>query len=105
LESTAYRKYFLYKQFPLCENAGMSQKGLQIEKDIVEALRKQTPVRGLLGVRIRSIRPQAPEGFDIQFEIESGDRRVSVLGEIKSELSPKLLEEIAPWIRRMKSLR
>jgi hypothetical protein len=83
----------------------MTQRGLQTEKNILEALRDQTPVRGLPGVRIRSIRPRASEGFDVQFEIESGDKRVSVFGEIKSELSPKLLEEIAPWIRRMKSLR
>jgi hypothetical protein len=30
---------------------------------------------------------------------------VQVLGEIKPSFSPRLLEEIGPWIRRLKSLR
>lgn len=76
-----------------------------VESRILDALRNQTPVRDLSGVRIRSVRPQPKEGFDVQFEIESGSKRVLVLAEIKSQVSPKLLEELAPWIRRMKSLR
>jgi len=78
---------------------------LQYEKAAQEALRNQIPVRGLPGVRIRAVKAQPTEGFDVQFELESGKKRVLVLGEIKSVVSPKLLEGIAPWIRRMKSLR
>jgi hypothetical protein len=78
---------------------------LQYEKAVQEALRNQIPVRGLPGVRIRAVKAQPTEGFDVQFELESGKKRVLVLGEIKSVVAPKLLEGIAPWIRRMKSLR
>ncbi len=83
----------------------MQARTLQYEKAALVALRNQIPVRGLPGVRIRAVKAQPPEGFDVQFELESGKKRVLVLGEIKSAVSPKLLEGIAPWIRRMKSLR
>jgi hypothetical protein len=56
-------------------------------------------------VRIRTIRQQSQEPFDVSFEIESGAGRVLVFGEIKQTLSPKALQEVAPWIRRMKALR
>jgi hypothetical protein len=77
----------------------------QFEKDALQALRNQLPVRDLPGVRIRAVKPQPEDTFDVQFELESGKSRVLVLGEFKSAVSPKLLEDIAPWIRRMKTLR
>ena len=83
----------------------MQARTLQYEKAAQEALRNQIPVRGLPGVRIRAVKAQPTEEFDVQFELESRKRRVLVLGEIKSAVSPKLLEGIAPWIRRLKSLR
>ena len=83
----------------------MQARAFQFEKTVLEALRNQTPVRGLPGVRIGAVKPQPADGFDVQFELESGKKRVLVLGEIKSAVSPKLLEQIYPWIRRMKSLR
>jgi hypothetical protein len=91
--------------FLMCENSTMQTRGLQFEKTVLEALRDQIPVRGLPGVRIRVVKPQPADGFDVQFELESGKKRVLVLGEIKSAVSPRLLEQINPWIRRMKSLR
>jgi hypothetical protein len=77
----------------------------QFEKKALEALRIQLPVRNLPGVRIRAVKAQPEDTFDVQFELESGTSRVRVLGEFKSSVSPKLLEDIAPWIRRMKTLR
>jgi hypothetical protein len=77
----------------------------QFVKEALEALRKQLPVRDLPGVRIRAVKAQPEDTFDVQFELESGKSRVLVLGEFKSAVSPKLLEDIAPWIRRMKTLR
>lgn len=75
------------------------------EKKALEALRTQVPVRDLPGVRIRAVKAQPEDTFDAQFELESGTSRVRVLAEFKSSVSPKLLEDIAPWIRRMKTLR
>ena len=71
----------------------------------MQALRTQAPVRGLPGVRIRDVKPQPKDGFDVEFQLESGERSILVYGEIKPAASPKLLEQLAPWIRRMRSLR
>jgi hypothetical protein len=79
--------------------------GTQFEAQALKALRNQLPVRELPGVRIRAVKAQPEDNFDVQFELESGRSRVLVLGEFKSAVSPKLLEDIAPWIRRMKTLR
>ncbi len=83
----------------------MQSKGSQLEKDVVQALRDQTPVRDLPGVRIRDIKAQPKDGFDVEFRLESGQRSIWVYGEIKPAASPKLIEQLAPWIRRMRSLR
>lgn len=77
----------------------------QTEQLIAEALRNQIPVKNLAGVSIQDVREQPEKPFDISFELRSGGNRVQVLGEIKPNFSPRLLEEIAPWIRRLKSLR
>jgi hypothetical protein len=77
----------------------------QTEQLIAEALRNQIPVKDLAGVSIQDVREQPEKPFDISFEVRSGANRVQVLGEIKPNFSPRLLEEIAPWIRRLKSLR
>jgi hypothetical protein len=85
--------------------AVMQTTGLQLEKEVVQALRAQVPVRGLPGVRIRDVKAQPKDGFDVEFQLESGQRSILVYGEIKPAASPKLLEQLAPWIRRMRSLR
>lgn len=72
---------------------------------IANSLRKGEPVQDLPSVSIRNVREEPEEGFDISFQLESGGSRVQVLGEIKSAFSPRLLEEISPWVRRLKSLR
>ena len=77
----------------------------QIEQNVTDALRKQIPVRGLPGVSIRDVQGGPDQPFDVSFELRSGPNRVQVLGEIKPTFSPRLLEEIAPWIQRLKSLR
>ncbi len=77
----------------------------QTERLIAEALRNQVPIKDLPGVSIRDVREQPEQPFDISFELLSGPNRVQVLGEIKPTFSPRLLEEISPWIQRLKSLR
>ena len=83
----------------------MQSKGLQLEKEIVQALRNQIPVQDLPRVRLRDVKVKPKDGFDVEFQLESGQRSVLVYGEIKPAVSPKLLEQLAPWIRRMRSLR
>jgi hypothetical protein len=72
------------------------------ETEIADALRRQEPVKGLPGVSIEDV--QAPDkSFDIAFELRSGENRIRVFGEIKQSFTPRLIEEIAPWVRRLKS--
>ena len=83
----------------------MQAQGLQLEKEVVQALKTQIPLRDLPGVRIRNVKAQPKDGFDVEFQLESGQRSILIYGEIKPTASPKLLEQLAPWIRRMRSLR
>jgi hypothetical protein len=56
-------------------------------------------------VRIRDVKEQPPNGFDVEFQLESGNRTIPAFGEIKTLVSPKILEETAPWMRRMRVFR
>jgi hypothetical protein len=77
----------------------------QLERTMVEALRKQVPVKDLPGVRITEVRQEPERPFDVSFELTSGKNRIQVFGEIKEAPSPRLLAEIGPWMQRMKSLK
>jgi len=76
-----------------------------MENTIAEALRNQIPVRALPGVSIANVQEQSEQPFDISFDLLSGPNQIRVLGEVKPTFSPRVLEEIGPWIRRLKSLR
>lgn len=54
---------------------------------------------------IRDVRIEPGQPFDVSFQLQSGKNGVLVLGEIKSAFTPRALDEIAPWIRRLRSLR
>jgi hypothetical protein len=83
----------------------MPSREAQFVRKLLDALRKQVPVRDLVGVRIEQVRQQPERPFDLSFELISGTNRIRVFGEIKPTLSPKMLAEIGPWMRRMKSLK
>ena len=76
-----------------------------LEASISDALQKQVPVKDLPGISIRDVRSQPEEPFDISFELISGSNRVRVLGEVKRTFTPSVLQQIAPWVERLKSLR
>ena len=80
-------------------------QALQTEQAVLKALRDQTPVKDLPGASIDNLQEQPEQPFDVSFELRSGSTRIQVLGEIKTAFSPRQLEEIAPWIQRIKSLR
>src|SRR5882724_10395281 len=83
----------------------MPTREAQFVRKVLDALRKQVPVRDLAGVRIEQVRQEPERPFDLSFELTSGTNRIRVFGEIKPALSPKMLAEIGPWMRRMKSLK
>jgi hypothetical protein len=76
-----------------------------LERQIAEALRAQVPVKGLPDVSIEDVKTKPEPPFDICFELRSGKNRIQVFGEAKQSFSPRMIAEIAPWIRRLKSLR
>jgi hypothetical protein len=75
------------------------------EQIVLDALRRQVPVKDLHGVSIANVRAEPERPFDVSFDLRAGSNRVQVLGEIKPAFSPRLLAEIALWIQRLKSLR
>ena len=75
------------------------------EQSVAEALRNQIPVTGLAGVSITNVREKSDEPFDLTFVLRSGQNQVQVLAEVKATFSPRTLEEITPWIRRLKALK
>ncbi len=83
----------------------MQIREAQLAQTVLDALRKQVPVKDLPGVRIAQIRQEPERPFDLSFELASGNNRILVFGEIKQVPSPKVLAEIGPWIQRMKSLK
>jgi hypothetical protein len=72
---------------------------------VADALRNQIPVAGLAGVSITDVRERSDQPFDLTFALRSGQNQVQVLAEVKISFSPRTLEEIAPWIRRLKALK
>jgi DNA-binding HxlR family transcriptional regulator len=83
----------------------METEGAQFAQTVLDALRKQVPVKDLPGVRIAKVRQEPKRPFDLSFELTSGKNRILVFGEIKQAPSPKMLAEIGPWMQRMKSLK
>src|SRR5258705_9102546 len=101
-----YTNIFVYNVFHICENGDiMETLEAQLERRMVDALRKQVPVQELPGVRITEVRQEPERPFDVRFELISGKSRILVFAEIKQAPSPKLLAEIGPWMQRMKSLK
>jgi hypothetical protein len=83
----------------------MSDSASQLEKEVAQALRGQIPVRDLPDVRIKDVKMEPKNGFDVEFQLEAGKRRILIYAEVRSAISPKLLEQLAPWIQRMRALR
>ncbi len=75
-----------------------------VEADVIKALRAQVPFRHLGGVRITDVEEVPDRPYDVRFQIEFGDSRIPVFGEIKPNLSPKTAEEIARWISRLRAV-
>jgi hypothetical protein len=82
-----------------------SSQSNSLERQIAAALRAQIPVRNLPGVMIENVEEKSEPPFDITFDLRSDRNRIQVLSEAKQNFSPRVIAEIAPWIRRLKSLR
>ena len=74
----------------------MEIREAQFEPKMVDALRKQVPVKDLPGVRIAQVRQEPERPFDVSFELTSSKNRILVFAEIKQALSPKLWRRLVP---------
>src|SRR6266853_4955276 len=89
--------------FRIWENRAMDT-GLRTRNIVLEGLEAGRPFEGLPGVSISKLNAETAGPFDLRFELKSGSNKVFVFGEIKTHVTPKQLEEISPWIARLKSL-
>ncbi len=72
------------------------------EQEIIEALRANQPFQGLRNIRLVGIDLQPPKPFDIEFDLKFGDNVVTVYAEIKDACTPKQVQQVAPWLARLK---
>ncbi len=74
----------------------METREAQFERRMVDALRKQLPVKDLPGVRIAQVRQEPERPFDVSFELTSGKNRILVFAEIKQAPSPSCWRRLVP---------
>ncbi|MEK7404417.1 MAG: hypothetical protein AAB225_04855 [Acidobacteriota bacterium] len=72
------------------------------QQEIIDALRANVPFSGLEGVCVDQIEPLSAGPLDVTLKLEYGGGRVTVYGKIKNACTPKLVQEIAPWLFGMK---
>ncbi len=76
------------------------------EREILQALKNNEPFKGLPNVRAGNVveQPEGTQGrFDAKFELQFGETKVEVYAEIKNTCTPKQVEQIGPWLSRLKA--
>ena len=77
------------------------------ETEILQAIKDNIPFKGLPNVRVRNMVEQFREEqavFDAKFELQFDDTSVDVYAEVKNTCTPKLVEQLAPWLSQMKAM-
>jgi hypothetical protein len=78
------------------------------EKEILEEIKKGKPFEGLTDIRIIEIQVEPSFYGDIQTDVVIllgyGDLTLRVFGEIKAQVSPKILYQLGLWLKRAKAL-
>ncbi len=77
------------------------------EREILQALKNNEPFAGLPNVCVTNI-VEEPEGspgkFDAKFDLQFGEAHVEVFAEIKNTCTPRQVEQIGPWLSRLKAV-
>jgi hypothetical protein len=74
------------------------------EQAILDALRANLPFRGLAGLQVAAVESRGKGPLDVVISLSCGNTVITIYGEIKSACTPKLVQEIAPWLARMKAI-
>ncbi len=80
--------------------------GNMIEREILQALKSNEPFKNLPNVRVANLveQPEGAQGrFDAKFDLQFGETTVEVYAEIKNTCTPKEVEQIGPWLSRLKA--
>jgi len=90
------------------------------ESEIINSIRDNKPFLGLVGVRVASVRELPPivpamenetrradrwrviARPDVMLELQFGENKVTVYGEVQNSCTPKLAQQIAPWLASLK---
>jgi len=80
--------------------------------EILEYLLAGKPFEGMADIRVVEAKPGSEEGFapegatrpDVTIVLDFGGTTVTIYGELKSQVTPKLLRELSPWLVRVKDL-
>ncbi len=86
----------------------MTYNGNVNQRELLQALERNDPFKGLPNLRAQNIIEQSEDNggeFDAQFDLRFGDMNVKVYVEAKTNCTPKQVEQIAPWLSRMKAVR
>ena len=76
-----------------------------VEQEILDALQKNQPFEGLRDVRVGGFELRSRnELFDVVFRLKSGPNEILVYGEIKNSCTPKMAQQLAPWLTRLKAV-
>jgi len=80
---------------------------IMTEREILQALKNNEPFKGLPNVCVTNI-VEEPEGspgkFDAKFDLQFGEAHVEVFAEIKNTCTPRQVEQIGPWLSRLKTM-
>lgn len=79
------------------------------ESEMVELLKKGVPFENLNDIRMVDIRwrkwtsevKRATAEPDVELQIDFGGKLINVYGELKTQVTPKILEQLGPWFVRM----
>ncbi len=76
------------------------------EDEVIQNLEKGVSLDGLNDIRIKVVKTKVPLGpdaairADVMVEMDFDGSMIRLLGEIKTQLTPKILKQIGPWLSR-----
>jgi len=77
-------------------------------QEIIEKLAEGTPFEGIDDIKVTGTETSIPEGGDserlgdVMITLQFGDVDISIFPEIKTIVTPKILQQIVPWLVKLK---
>src|SRR5262245_24938692 len=74
--------------------------------EILDQIGENKPFAELSGISVLGLEkhPKASDAqFDVKFTLQFGQNQLQVYGEVKNECTPKSVQQLVPWLARMKA--